>query len=83
MAEPSVKLLEALALAFEVCGGGYPSAAAAAFIAAELAKHDEDDVIAALQECMRTVTGRLTLAAILKIVAPRTVTAEESGWRTS
>lgn len=63
---PSPELLKAIAITAELCGGTVLSAAAARAMVEELAQHPEADVLVALKRCQRELTGRLSLADILK-----------------
>lgn len=63
--QPSVKILQALSIAAEVCGGAELSEAAARFIAAKLAQHPEAEALKAIERMCCEHEGRFSLAAIL------------------
>jgi len=60
----SKTLLQAIAVAAELTGTELSVPAAKVF-AADLARYDEDQVIAALDRCRRELRGRLTIADVL------------------
>lgn len=63
----SEKVLRSLVLTAEVCGS-HLSDAAIEIMLHDLAEYPEDAVLAALADCRKTLTGRLSLAAIIERV---------------
>lgn len=64
MSEPSVTLLEAVAVTAELCGRTFSEPAARVFVG-DLAGFDERAVIAALAKCRREVRGVLTVQDVV------------------
>lgn len=65
MSKPSKALIEAIAVTAELTSTQL-SATAARVMAADLARYPEHQVLGALVRCRRELTGRLTLAEVLK-----------------
>lgn len=80
MREPSDSLIEAVAVASEICGTQLSKPAAKAF-AIELAQFDEAQVTAALRRCMHELKGRLTLSEVLSRIDDGRPTALEAWGR--
>jgi hypothetical protein len=62
--EPSLTLLEAVAVTAELCGRAFSPAAAAVFVA-DLSAHPEAEVLRALNRCRKEVRGVLTTHDVL------------------
>jgi len=71
------KILEALAIAAEVCGSAMSPAAVRA-VAMDLNEYPEEAVIKALIRCRRELSGRLTLAAIIERIDDGRPSADEA-----
>ncbi len=77
MREPSVRVVEALAVAKEVCGANI-TPAAARVMNAELAKYPEEWVLRALMRCVRECKHQLTLADIIERIDDGRPSADEA-----
>lgn len=77
MREPSARLVAELGITAEVCGSPWSDLACRA-VELELARYDEEQVIAALVRCRRELTGRLTLAAIVGHIHDGRPSADEA-----
>lgn len=65
--EPSVPLIEAVAVTSEICGTVLSKPAAKA-MAVELARYDEEAILKALRRCISETPPRLSVAEVLKRV---------------
>ena len=79
--KPSRKLMEALAVAAEGCGGDRMSDGAAQVMFARLSVYPEAAALKAIDRCMREVTGRLSLAAIIERIEDGRPSPDEA-WAT-
>ncbi len=72
------QLLEAIAVAFEVCGSTTPSEGAAKVMLGALSEYDPAKVMTAIKRCMEEVRHRLSLADIIQRIPDGWLSADEA-----